>query len=130
MTTPIPDTLKDLFERPITVALATVLPDGQPQVTPVWFMHDGEFIIINTARGRQKDRNMSENAKVTVSIIDPQNPYHWAEVRGYVAHITEEGAEDVIRKLALRYRGTEDFKVVEGDVRVTYKIGISKINGQ
>ncbi|MCS6872579.1 MAG: pyridoxamine 5'-phosphate oxidase family protein, partial [Anaerolineae bacterium] len=86
--------------------------------------------IINTARGRQKDRNMRRNSKVTVLIIDPENMYHWAEVRGVVAEETEEGAYDVIKKLALKYRGREESTLAEGEVRVTYKIAIQKLNGR
>lgn len=126
----IPENLRDLFTRPIPCALATVMPDGQPQVTPVWFDFDGEHIIVNTARGRQKDRNMRRDAKVTVLIIDPENQYHWAEARGVVAAETEEGAYEVIKKLALKYRGREEFTLAEGEVRVTYKIAIQKLNGR
>lgn len=126
----VPDNLKDLFTRPIVCSLATVMPDGQPQVTPVWFDYDGEHIIVNTARGRQKDRNMKRDSKVTVLVVDPQNQYHWAEARGVVTEVTEEGAHDVIKKLALKYRGVEEYTLGEGEVRVTYKIAITKLNGR
>jgi PPOX class probable F420-dependent enzyme len=125
----IPENLQDLFKKPIVCALATLMPDGQPQVTPVWFDYDGEHLIINTARGRQKDRNLSKGAKVTALIIDPQNPFHWAEVRGQVAEETEENAHAVIKKLALKYQGKEEYSLKPGEVRVTYKIAIKKING-
>ncbi len=130
MAVSLPENLRDLFTRPIACSLATVMPDGQPQVTPVWFDFDGEHIIVNTARGRQKDRNMRRDAKVTVLIIDPENQYHWAEVRGVIAEATEEGAHDVIKKLALKYRGREEYELAEGEVRVTYKIAMQKINGR
>ncbi|GAB4551325.1 MAG: hypothetical protein OHK0023_18130 [Anaerolineae bacterium] len=126
----VPENLKDLFTRPIVCSLATVMPDGQPQVTPVWFDYDGEHIIINTARGRQKDRNMKRDAKVTILVVDPQNQYHWAEARGVVAEVTEEDAHAVIKKLALKYRGVEEYTLGEGEVRVTYKITITKLNGR
>ncbi|MBE7512251.1 MAG: PPOX class F420-dependent oxidoreductase [Anaerolineales bacterium] len=128
----IPEPVKDLFsrERAITCALATTMADGTPQVTPVWFDYDGTHIIVNTARGRQKDRNMTRQAKVTILIIDPQNAYHWAEVRGVVEDVTEDGAVEVIRNLALKYRGTDRFDLKEGEVRVTYKIAPLKVNGK
>jgi predicted pyridoxine 5'-phosphate oxidase superfamily flavin-nucleotide-binding protein len=66
MAVAIPDQFKDLFEKPVVVALATVMPSGQPQVTPVWVDYDGTNLIVNTARGRQKDKNMFVGAKVTV----------------------------------------------------------------
>ncbi|RMF53961.1 MAG: PPOX class F420-dependent oxidoreductase [Chloroflexota bacterium] len=130
MSLKIPEPLRDLFTRPIVCALATVMPDGQPQVTPVWFDFDGEHIIVNTARGRQKDRNMRRDAKVTLLIIDPENPYHWAEARGVVVEESEAGAHEVIKKLALKYRGREEYTLAEGEVRATYKIAIHKLNGR
>jgi PPOX class probable F420-dependent enzyme len=125
----IPPHIKDLFERPIVASLATLNPDNQPQVTPVWFMWDGTHIVVNSARGRQKDRNMALGAKVTLCIIDPENPYRWAEARGTVEVVTEEGAQEVINKLSFKYMGREYFATPAGEVRVTYKIAVHKING-
>lgn len=131
MSVPIPDHLKDLIERPIVAALVTVMPDGQPQATPVWFAYDGEHIIVNTARGRQKDRNMMARARVALSVIDPQDPYHWAELRGVVAEVDETSGRDWINRLSKRYRGIDVFKPNRPDeVRVTYKIAIERINGE
>mgnify|MGYP005840943283 CR=1 FL=1 len=127
--TTIPDGLRDLLDRPIVAALATLMPDGHPQVTPVWFMYDGEHIVVNTARGRQKDRNMKRDTKVTLLIIDPQNQYHWAELRGTIVEVTEEGAYEVIKALAKRYTGRATFTLSPGEVRVTYKIALQKVNG-
>jgi len=129
MSVQIPDKLKDLLERPIVSAFATLMPGGGPQITPVWFMFDGEHIIVNTARGRQKDKNLSVGANVALSIIDPQNPYHWAELRGVVAEETEENAHADIKRLSLKYRGKEEYALQPNEVRVTYKIAIKKVNG-
>lgn len=130
MSVTIPENLLDLFQKPIVCGLATLMPNGQPQVTPIWFLYDGTHIIINTARGRQKDRNLTHRAKTTVLVIDPQNPYHWAEVRGYVDVATEEGARDVINQLSHKYTG-QDFVLRNPDeARVTYKIALEKVNGQ
>ncbi len=101
----IPDSFKDLLERPVFVTLVTVMPNGQPQATPVWVDYDGEFVRVNSARGRQKDRNMERNPHVTVLAIDPDNPYRWMEIRGIVEHISEEGGLDHINKLSKKYRG-------------------------
>jgi predicted pyridoxine 5'-phosphate oxidase superfamily flavin-nucleotide-binding protein len=73
----IPSSHADLFKKKAFAHLATLMPDGQPQVTPVWVDYDGHHVIINTAQGRQKDKNLS--------IIDPENPYRYLEVRGRVA---------------------------------------------
>jgi PPOX class probable F420-dependent enzyme len=130
MAVKIPEKLQDLFKRPLVCALATLMPDGQPQVTPVWFDYDGEHLIINTARGRQKDRNLKKGAKVTALIVDPQNSMHWAEARGEVAEETEENAHAAFMALGLRYTGKAEYRQLNpGEVRVTYKIAIKKING-
>ncbi|MCS7070374.1 MAG: PPOX class F420-dependent oxidoreductase [Anaerolinea sp.] len=105
----IPEAYRDLLERPVVVALATINPDGQPQVTPVWCDYDGEFIRVNSADGRQKVRNMQQRPQVTLLFIDPDNPYRWMEVRGEVAAITAEGAVDHINALSKKYRGVEDY---------------------
>jgi PPOX class probable F420-dependent enzyme len=128
----IPDNVRDLFEKPIVASFATVMPNGSPQVTPVWIDYDGKYIRINTARGRQKDRNMKEGTKVTALLVDPQNPYHWAEVRGHVAEILEEneGAREHINTLSHKYNG-RDYKGQRPDeYRLMYRIEPDKINGQ
>lgn len=79
--TAIPDSHKDLFEKPVYAVVTTVMPDGQPQSTVVWAdMKDGHARF-NTARGRQKDKNLLQNPKATLVLIDPANPYRWIESR-------------------------------------------------
>jgi PPOX class probable F420-dependent enzyme len=125
----IPDNVRDLFERPILCALATIMPDGQPQVNPVWCDYDGKYVRINTARGRQKDRNMGARAKVTVMLVDPKDDYHWVEVRGHVAEITEEGGDAHINALSHKYNG-HDYNFQPGQVRVIYKIEPDRVRAQ
>lgn len=107
--TAVPDSHRDLLDRPIVVALVTLMPDGQPQATPVWCDYDGTHVIINTARGRQKDRNMKARARVTVLSIDPDDPYRWLEVRGEVEDVTEQGGVETINRLAKKYRGVDQY---------------------
>ena len=104
--------------------LATVMPDGTPQVTPVWFLYEGASgkFIVNTARGRVKDRNMSQNAHVALSIVDPDNPFAHLAVRGTIASVTEEGADANIDVLAQKYLGTPYPFRRPGEVRVMYEI--------
>ena len=105
MSAAIPDNLKDLLERPLIVAFATSNPDGQPQVTPVWASLEGDQVWINSAVGRRKDRNIRANPKVTVLVIDPQNGFHWAEIRGEVVAFDEsEAALAHINKLSRHVR--------------------------
>jgi PPOX class probable F420-dependent enzyme len=126
----IPENVLDLFQRPIVCALATLMPSGQPQVTPVWCDYDGEYVRINTARGRQKDRNMTKRAKVTVLLIDPQNSYHWVEVRGHIEEDTEDGAIEHIHQLSHKYVGKDYQNLTSGEVRVMYKIMPDKVNAR
>jgi len=128
----IPNDFKDLLERPIVVTLVTLMPDNQPQATPVWFSYDGSHIWVNTARGRQKDRNMSERPQVTVLAVDPDNPYRYMEVRGTVDEATEDGALEHINSLAKRYVGRDDYYAAMPEqrgkeTRVVYKIKPVKV---
>lgn len=101
--------------------LATLMPDGGPQVTPVWFDTDGKHILVNSAKGRVKDRNMRARPKVAVVIQDPATPYRYLQIRGQVVEITEEGGLEHINRLSLKYRG-KPWQVRETETRVTYKI--------
>lgn len=109
MTAVIPETHRSLLEAPIYVVLVTVMPDGQPQATLVWASCDGEYVYVNTARGRQKDKNMAARPMVTLFAMAPNDPYHWIEVRGEVIEMTEEGAVEHIDALALAYEGHASF---------------------
>jgi PPOX class probable F420-dependent enzyme len=119
---------QDLIEKKALGILGTIMPDGSPQVTPVWFdMSDG-FFLVNSAKGRQKDYNMRQRPNVALTVIDPENPYRYMEVRGSVMEITERGAAEHIDKLAKKYLGLDKYPYAqEGEVRVIYKIKPEKI---
>ena len=135
MSATIPENLKDLLEKPIVVGFATINPDGQPQVTPVWCSLEGDQIWINTAVGRRKDKNVRAQPKVTVLAIDPTDPGHWIEVRGEVVEFDESSAAlDHANKLSWMYDGNDDFfgddlARKEREQRVIYKIQPNKVNG-
>lgn len=119
----IPEKYTDLFEKKAFASLATVNSDGTPQVTPVWVDFDGTNVIVNSARGRRKDKNMNQNSAVSLAIMDPDNPYRYLEVRGRVAEITEAGADQHIDKMAKKYMGVDKYPYRQpGEVRVMYKI--------
>jgi PPOX class probable F420-dependent enzyme len=119
----IPENYMDLFQKKAFANLATLMPDGTPQVTPVWVDFDGTHVLVNSARGRQKDKNMERNPSVALSILDPDNPYRYLEVRGRVDEITEEGADEHIDKMAKKYIGQDKYPWKRpGEVRVLYKI--------
>jgi PPOX class probable F420-dependent enzyme len=123
MATQVPETYKDLFEKQAFANLATLMPDGSPQVTPVWCDFDGKNVIVNSAKGRQKDKNLRRDARVALAISDPQNPYRYLEVRGKVVDITENGADAHIDKMAKKYLGKDKYPFSQpGEVRVMYKI--------
>ncbi len=121
---------EELIQKKSFAHLATIMPDGSPQVTPVWIDYDGENILVNSARGRQKDRNIKRNRNVAVSILDPHDPYRYFQVRGTVEEITERGAEDHIDKMAMKYLGLETYPYRRpGEVRVLYKIKPESVTG-
>src|ERR1043165_6465966 len=99
----IPDKYADLFNKKAFASLATILPSGQPQVTPVWVDYDGRHVLVNSALGRKKDENIRNNPRVSIAIIDPENPYRYMEVRGRVTEVTQEGADQHIDKMAKKY---------------------------
>lgn len=121
----IPNSHKDLIrnETRAFCSLITLMKDGSPQVTPVWFNTDGTHILINSAKGRVKDRNMRRNPSVAILIVDPKDPYRYIQIRGRVIDITTEGARDHIDELSKKYTGREKYTGGSIDeVRVTYKI--------
>ncbi len=108
MSAKIPEAYRDLLVGPVPVTVATLMPDGTPQLSVVWCNYDGQHVLINTARGRQKDKNLRRRPVATVLAIDPQNPYRYLEVRGKV-QMTEEGAKDHINELARLYKGVPSY---------------------
>ncbi len=123
MASAIPDQYSDLFDKKVFASLATVMPSGSPQVTPVWIDYDGENVVFNTATGRQKDKNLQADGRVSLALIDPDNPYRYLEVRGVVVERTTDGADDHINKMAKKYMGVDVYPFRQpGEVRVIYKI--------
>ena len=120
----IPDKYLDLLTQKKAFAdLATVMPDGTPQVTPVWFDYGNGIVRVNTAKGRVKQRNMKEGSPVALSIMDPENPYRYLQVRGKVTRMTEDGASAHIDSLARKYLGKDKYPFAQpGEVRVMYEI--------
>ncbi len=129
--TAIPDQYLDLMgDKKAFAHLATLMPDGSPQVTPVWFDYVGDAIRVNSARGRVKDRNMKEGAAVALSILDPDNAYRYLQVRGRVRKVTEDGAVAHIDSLAKKYIGQDKYPWSKpDDVRVIYEIEPVRVSG-
>lgn len=106
----LPDSHKDLLQRPIATTMATMMPDGTPQNTVLWFQYDeaNGTILISTTKGRRKYKNVVANPKVSLMFVDPENMYRYLEVRGTV-EITEAGAYDLIDRLAKSYAGKDSY---------------------
>jgi len=121
----IPEGFRPLFDDDVKAFanLATLLPDGSPQVTPIWFDTDGDAIRINSAKGRWKDRNMRRDGRVALAIMDPANPYRYIQVRGRIDRIAEDGADAHIDRLAKKYLGADTYPFHQpAEVRVIYVI--------
>jgi len=120
----IPEPFLDLLTQKKAFAnLATIMPDGSPQVTPVWVDYVDGMIRVNTAKGRVKARNMKEGSAVALAIIDPDNPYRYLQVRGRVRRVVEAGADRHIDALAKKYLGKDKYPFAQpGEVRLMYEI--------
>jgi PPOX class probable F420-dependent enzyme len=130
MADPIASQFLDLFQKKAFASLATVMPDGTPQVTPVWVDYDGGRVIVNSARGRRKDKNMKVGASVALAIMDPDNPYRHLQVRGRVSEVTEQGADAHIDRMAKKYLGQDKYPFRQpGEVRVIYRITPTSSSG-
>ena len=125
----IPEKYRDLFDKKTFANLATVMPDGRPQVTPVWCEFDGSHVVINSAKGRVKDRNMRRDPRVALAILDPENPYRHLQVMGRVVEVTESGADEHIDKLAKKYLNVDKYPYRRpGEIRVIYRIRPERVS--
>lgn len=131
MPKPIPEAFLDLFEKKAFAHLATVMPDGSPQVSPVWMDLDGDVVRVNSAVGRVKDQNIRRNPNVALSIVDPENPYRFLLIRGQVVEITQYGADAHIDALAKKYLELDEYPYRQpGEVRVIYRICPEQVTGR
>jgi len=127
--TSIPADYLDLVDsKAAIVSLATLMPDGTPQVTLVWFDMKGDLVRVNTALGRVKARNLKDGAAVALAIIDPANPYRYVQVRGHVAHTTTDGADAHIESLSHKYLGKPYPFRQPGEQRLIVEIAPEKVS--
>ena len=129
MTTKIPNEFRDLFEKKAFAHLATVMEDGTPQVTPVWVDYDGKNVLVNTAKGRVKHRNLERNPRVALSIADPDNPYRYLGIQGRVSEMTETDADAHIDRMAKKYLNKDKYPFRQpGEMRILLKITPSRVH--
>jgi PPOX class probable F420-dependent enzyme len=120
------DLLKD--ETRAFSFLGTLMKDGSPQVTPIWFNVDGENLLINTAVGRVKDKNLQRDGRVALTIADPKNPYRYVQVRGKVVERNEKKGREHIDALAKKYKGLDKYEGPIDQQRVQYRIQIEHVD--
>jgi PPOX class probable F420-dependent enzyme len=127
--TNIPEAWKTLLHKPIFVHLTTLMPDGSPQTSPVWVDIDGDDIVVNSAQGRVKDKNMRRDPRVALSAVNPDNPYNALMIRGHVVKIVTQGADAHIDAMAKKYLGQDKYPFGQpGEVRVTYRIAVDNVS--
>ncbi len=130
MATKLPDKAVQLLNKPALAHIVTLMKDGSPQVTPVWVSTDGEYILVNTAEGRLKTRNVRRNPCVALSVVDPADSYVTLQVRGKVAEVTTTGADAHIDRLAKKYLGKDTYPWRRPEeVRLILKIKPEKVGG-
>ncbi len=131
MTTTFSDKARAIFAKRVLAHVASLGSDGSPNVTPVWCELDGDEIVINTALGRAKARNLASDPRVAVSLTDPDNPYDCISVLGTVVTFTTDGADEVIDRFAKKYMDLDSYPLRrEGEVRVTVRIRPDRITMQ
>jgi PPOX class probable F420-dependent enzyme len=101
----LPDDLLDLLRKPSPCFVATVMPDGSPQLTQTWVTTDGEHVVINIVEGHQKAKNLARDSRVAVNIVDPDNVFRYYAVRGRVVDMTTEGGSESIDEISQKYLG-------------------------
>jgi PPOX class probable F420-dependent enzyme len=133
MAVSIPESTRDLFERPLLCALSTINPDGQPHTVPVWCDFDGTYVRVNCPAATRKARNMKTGSKVTLLVLDPENVYHWIEVMGHIVEIRDEqhSAREHINSLSRKYTGNAVYQEVgrSNENRLMFIIEPDKVHG-
>ena len=121
--TAIPEQARPFLDGPEFATLATVNPDGQPQLSVVWVERDGDDVLVSTVAGRQKHRNLVANPRVSLLVYPRANPYSYVEIRG-TATMTETGGRELIDRLNDKYTGTGRYTGDDGtdSVRVVVRI--------
>jgi PPOX class probable F420-dependent enzyme len=128
-TTPLPDDVKDILDKPVFAHVATINPDGSPQSSVVWVERDGDLILFSTADGRVKPRNLAADDRVAVSFTDPEDPYRAISIQGRAVTVEKSG-NDLIHRLAAKYLGEERYPWLKpGEERVDVAVATERISG-
>lgn len=132
MSTALPDRVKSLLDDKVFIVVGTVQPDGSPQMSPVWVKRDGDDVLFSTTMGRRKEKNLRRDPRVTVVVMNPEQPYEYAEIRG-TAELTTDGGAELIDELSRKYTGKDyaDFNPASAQdaQRVVVRIRPQKVVG-
>lgn len=124
----IPDTHADILDKPVVAHFSTLMSDGSPHTAPVWVDRNEGYVVVNSVEGRLKDRNVRRDARVAISMVDPENPYRSLIIRGEVEKITNDGADAHIDRMAKKYLGVEEYPYRStGEARVLYYVAPQKV---
>jgi PPOX class probable F420-dependent enzyme len=126
---PLPERVRRMLEAPNIGHLATLMPDGSPQVSPVWVDTDGTHVLVNTAAGRVKWRNVRRDPRVAIDVTERDNPYSMVTIRGRVVRLREEDAVAHIDRLAKKYTGRDSYGVRPDEKRVVLVIEPETVSG-
>jgi PPOX class probable F420-dependent enzyme len=119
----LPAEAREILDKKAFAHVATLMPDGSPQVSPVWVDVDGDDIVINSAEGRVKPRNVRRDPRVSLAAVDPDDPYVNVQIKGRVKELTHDDADDVIDALAKKYLDEDEYPFRQpGEQRVTIRI--------
>jgi PPOX class probable F420-dependent enzyme len=122
---------KEIIDKRALAHVATVMDDGTPQVTPVWVDYEGDDIVINTAEGRLKPRNLRRDPNVAISMTDPDDPYEMVAIRGHAREITEADADEHIDEMAKKYLDEDSYPFRrEGEKRLKVYIEPERVSGR
>jgi PPOX class probable F420-dependent enzyme len=125
----LPAELQQLLQQPIFCFIATIMPDGSPQLTQTWIDTDGQYVLINTVEGYQKVRNVQRDPRVMINVLDPAHPQRATSIRGRVVEITKEGAAEQFQQLIKRNLGDQPYRFGRpGQQRILLKIVPEKIS--
>lgn len=123
----VPESYRDLLERPLMMVLGTTMPDGTSRVTPIWFSYEDGCIYVNSVRDSAKHRAIQAHPYVSMVVIDSDNPFRYLAMRGPVIEMNEEDANEHNDRLAMRYLGLEKFPWPHDEPRVLYKIALAHV---
>jgi PPOX class probable F420-dependent enzyme len=125
--TALPDEARRLLDAPTFAVLATVNRDGSPQSSVIWIKRDGDEAVFSSIRGRRKTRNMERDPRVSITMVDPAQPYRYVEIRGSVT-MTDDGGRELIDELSMKYQGQLYRTEPEGTVRVVFRVTPSHVH--